>query len=371
MKIPLFKINWNDDDIEAVSSVLRSGMNWAAGPKVLIFEKMIADYLGIKHVLVFNSGTGALHLALIALGIGKGSATAGRDEVIVPSFSFIATANVPIIVGAKPVFADIETDTYGLDVADVRNKITDKTKAIISMHYGGLVARDIEKLKELTKEKGIYLIEDAAESFGAKLNGQFTGTFGDLSMFSFCQTKVFTTGEGGCIVTDSDELYDKINVLRSHGRRESDKKYISYGYNFRMADFIAALGISQIARVDQLISLRREKAKYLTSLLDGVGDIIIPQVPANMFSVYQEFHLRTSQRDKLKQYLEDNGIGTRISFPPIHLSHYYKEVLGYDVSLPNTIKITSETLTLPLYPDLTNSEIEYIARTIKTFYEKE
>ena len=364
MKIPLFKIHWNKSDIEAVSSSLEAGMNWAAGPKVEIFEKMITDYLGIKHALVFNSGTSALQVALVALGVGSG------DEVIVPSFSFIATANVPIIVGAKPVFADIETDTYGLDIDDVRSKITDKTKAIIPMHYGGLVTRDIERLKELSQENGIYLIEDAAESFGAKLNGKFVGTFGDAAMISFCQTKVFTTGEGGCMVTDSDKLYEKMNILRSHGRRESDKKYISYGYNFRMADFIAALGISQIARVDKLISLRREKAKYMISLLDGVGDIIIPKVPDNMFSVYQEFHIRTSKRNGLKKYLEENEIGTRISFPPIHLSYYYKEVLGYDIFLPNTEKIVSETLSLPLYPDLTNLEIKYITDSIKTFYDQ-
>ncbi len=361
MNIPLFKINWNEKDIEAVSSALKRGMNWACGPKIEEFEKKISQYIGVDYTLVFNSGTSALHALLIALDIGKG------DEVIVPSFSFIATANAVKFVGAKPVFADIEDITYGLDAEDVKRKITDKTKAIMPMHYGGAVAKDIEKLRDLAREKGIYLIEDSAESFGAKYK-QKAGTFGIASMFSFCQTKVFTTGEGGCICTNSKDLYEKMKLIRSHGRKEPEMKYLSLGYNFRMADCLAGLGISQLERVDDLIKIRREKAERYRQGLEGVGDIFIPHFPEEMFHVFQEIHIRTKRRDELKDYLNKKGIGNRISFPPIHQSYYYKEVLGYDINLPETEKIASETLTLPLYPDLTDGQLEHIIQSIKEFY---
>ena len=360
MNIPLFKIHWDEKDIEAVSESLKKGMNWACGPNIEKFEKRIEEYIGVKHAVVFNSGTSALHALFIALEIGEGA------EVIVPSFSFIATANAPLFVGAKPVFADIDDVTYGLDVEDVRRKITDKTKAVMPMHYGGAVCGDIKKLKDLCQEKNIYLIEDAAESFGAKLGSGEAGTFGIAGMFSFCQTKVFTTGEGGCIVTNSDEIADKLRLIGDHGRL--GKEYVQLGYCWRMPDCIAALGISQLERVDDLIKIRREKADYYRQQLAGVGDVSIPVFPEEMFHVYQEIHIRTKSRDALKEFLADKGVGTRISFPPIHQSKYYKEVLGYDVSLPVTERVTSETLTLPLYPDLTQEEIDYIVQSIKEFY---
>ncbi|MBU3943025.1 DegT/DnrJ/EryC1/StrS family aminotransferase, partial [Patescibacteria group bacterium] len=297
---------------------------------------------------------------MIALDIKEG------DEVIVPSFSFIATANAPLFVGAKPVFADIDEITYGLDIEDVKRKITEKTKAIMLMHYGGAVCGDIEKLSVLCKEKNIYLIEDTAESFGAKLNNQKAGTFGTAGMFSFCQTKVFTTGEGGCVVTNSKELADKVRLIGDHGRE--GKEYTQLGYCWRMPDCLAALGISQLEKVDKLIAIRREKADYYRKQLEGAGDIFIPVFPEEMFHVYQEIHIRTKSRDALKEFLTERGIGTRISFPPIHKSKYYAETLGYDVSLPNTEKITSETLTLPLYPNLTQEEQDYVINSIKAFY---
>ncbi|MBU2545113.1 DegT/DnrJ/EryC1/StrS family aminotransferase, partial [Patescibacteria group bacterium] len=312
------------------------------------------------HAVVFNSGTSALHALMIALEIGEG------DEVIVPSFSFIATANAPLFVSAKPVFADIDDITYGLEIEDVKSKITDRTKAIMPVHYGGAVCGDIKKLQGLCKEKGIYLIEDAAESFGAKLGEEKVGTFGDVAMFSFCQTKVFTTGEGGCIVTNSKEVADKLRLIGDHGRKE--KEYVSLGYCWRMPDCLAGLGISQLGKVDELIKIRREKADYYRNGLSGVGDIFIPQFSSDMFHVYQEFHIRTKSRDALKKHLTEKGIGTRISFPPIHKSHYYKEVLGYNVKLPNTEKIASETLTLPLYPTLTKEEMDYVIEQVKNFY---
>jgi len=313
MNIPLFKIYWDDNDISAVSGALKRGMEWADGPSIPEFEKKLANYIGSKYAITFNSGTSALHGIMIALGVGEGPARnasrsdAGRDEVIVPSFSFIATANAPLFVGAKPVFADIDEVTYGLDVEDVKKKITEKTKAIMPMHYGGAIANDILKLRDLCEEKGIHLVEDAAESFGAKLGDEKAGTFGIAGMFSFCQTKVFTTGEGGCIVTDSDEIAEKLELLRNHSRRN---KFASLGYGWRIPDCLAALGGSQLKKVDKLIETRREKANYYRKELTGVGDILVPKFSSDMFHVYQEFHIRTNKRDELKQFLTEKGTDT-------------------------------------------------------------
>jgi len=368
-KIPLFKIYWDKEDIEAISKSIKQGMNWAAGPNIEKFEKLISKYIGRKYAVVFNSGTSALHALLIAYGIGK------RDEVIVPSFSFITTANAPLFVGAKSIFADIEEVTYGLEPKAVEKKITPRTKIIMPMHYGGAVCAKIKKLQALAKKHKLLLIEDAAESFGAKFNNKKAGTFGHTAMFSFCQTKVSTTGEGGCIVTDSKDIYEKLKLIRSHGRAR-DTKYLCLGYNFRMPDCIAALGISQIKKADKLIKMRRKKAKYLTSILSKLklDDIIIPKFPSALFHVYQEYHIRIKSgrktRDSLKKYLAKKGIGTRISFSPIHLTHFYKKVLKYSVRLKNTEKISSQTLTLPIYPDLTKKEMDYIAKEIKNFYGK-
>lgn len=366
-KIPLFKIYWDEDDIKAVTDSVKRGRDWACGPNIEKFEELISQYIGRRYAVVFNSGTSALHCLLIAYGIGR------DDEVIVPSFSFIATANSPLFVEAKPIFADIEEITYGLDPEDVRKKITPRTKAIIPIHYGGAVSLKIKELAFLAKEHSILLIEDAAESFGAKLDGKKVGTFGDAAMFSFCQTKVFTTGEGGCIVTDSENIYKKLKLLRSHGRDEN-MNYLSLGYNFRMPDCIAALGISQIKKIDKFIAIRQEKAKYMAEALQklNLSDIILPSFPSNLFHVFQEYHIRVKSseetRNSLKKYLAEKGIGTRVSFPPIHLSYFYKNVLGYADKLEKTEKISSETLTLPLYPNLTGEEINCIVQEIKNFY---
>lgn len=373
MKIPLFKIYWDKEDVKTAVKSVKRGMSWAAGPNIEKFEELICEYTGRKYAVVFNSGTSALHCLLIAYGIKEG------DEVIVPSFSFIATANPVLMVGAKPVFSDIEEETYGLDPEAVKRKITSKTKAIIPMHYGGYVAKGIKELKRIAKEKGLLLIEDAAESFGAKLDNQLAGTFGDSAMFSFCQTKVFTTGEGGCIITDSKDICEKLKLLRAHGRAESSgyfttgeyMDYVSLGYNFRMADIVAGLGISQIKKVDKLIKIRRKLAGYMAKKLAGVKGIEIPEVPENIFHVYQEFPVRAKDRDNLKKYLLEQGIGTRISFKPIHKTHFYKNVLGYKDVLKNTERISFQALSLPLYPSLSKKDIDYIVKQIKNFYGKD
>jgi perosamine synthetase len=374
MKIPLFKIYWDNDDIKAVTNSVKRGMNWACGPNIDEFEMRIAQYLGRKYAVTFNSGTSALHAILLAYNIGKG------DEVIVPSFTFIATSNAVLMVGAKPVFADIENERYGLNPKDVERKITKKTKAIIPVHYGGCPAK-IGELQRLAKKHKLLLIEDAAESFGAKEDGKFVGNFGDAAMFSLCQTKVFTTGEGGFIVTDSKDIFEKLKLFRSHGRAENGNYftsgehmgYVVLGYSFRMPDIIAALGVSQLKKVDKLIALRRKNAAYLEKILSGTEGIVLPKFPENIYHVRQEFYIRVKsgreKRDALKKYLFEKRIGTRISFPPVHESIFYKK-LGYNDNLPNTQNISESALTLPLYPSLSKRELDYVGKTIKKFFKK-
>ena len=205
--IPLFRIYWDDEDIEAVTRVIERGSYWATGPEIKKFEEMVAEYVGRKYAVAFNSGTSALHSILLAYGIREG------DEVIVPSFTFISTANAPLFVGAKPIFAEIEEETYGLDPEDVKERITKKTKVIMPIHYGGGPCGNIKELKEIAEDNKALLIEDAAESLGAKIGNEMVGSFGNAAMFSFCQNKVITTGEGGIIVTDEKEIYEKMKLI--------------------------------------------------------------------------------------------------------------------------------------------------------------
>jgi perosamine synthetase len=371
-KIPLFKIYSEEDDVDQVAEVIRSGMNWATGPKVNEFEERIKEYVGTDYAVTFNSGTSALHAILLAYGIGK------NDEVLVPSFTFIATANSPFFVGAKPVFAEIEDTTYGLDPEDVATRITPRTKAIMPAHIGGLSCR-IKELREIADDHDILLIEDAAESLGARTDGKKVGTFGDSSMFSFCGPKVITTGEGGVIVTDSQEIAERIKLLRSHGRADtkdyfSTNEYLDYinlGYNFRMSNITAALGIAQLNKIDKIISMRQHNAAYLSGRLNKeVPEVRTPAAPAGLYHLYQMYTIQVAEkRDELMNHLALDGIMAKVYFPPIHLSHFYKDVLKCKPNLPRTEEIAGHVLTLPMYPHLTREEMDSVVDSIASFYQ--
>jgi len=374
-KIPLFKSYWEEDDVNAVADVIRRGTYWAVGPEIAQFEKEIADFIGTKYALSFNSGTSALHTVLLAHGINSG-------EVIVPTFTFISTANSVLLAGAKPVFAESESETYGLDAEDVKEKITKKTRAIIPIHYGGLASRDIEILKELSEEKNILLIEDAAESLGSKINGKKVGTFGDSAMFSFCQNKVITTGEGGIILTNSKEIYENSKLIRSHGRVESknddyfstikDMDYIQIGYNFRMPTMIAALGLSQLKRFQKVTNMRRKNAQYLTKHLSMIPEIKTPKESEKQYHVYQMYTIQmedNKQRDLLQSHLKKAGIMTKVYFEPIHLKTYYRNQFNYkEGDLPQTEKLSKKVITLPMYPSMKKEELDYMIGLIKKIF---
>lgn len=368
--IPLFKMYWDQSDIDAVTNTLSSGMNWAVGPEVTQFEKNISEYIGKKYCVTFNSGTSALHTALLAYGIGLG------DEVIVPSFTFIATANAPLFVGAKPVFADIEETTLGLSSESVIENISSKTKAIIPVHYGGCPC-NIKELQEIADDHNLILIEDAAEAFGASINGIKVGSFGDTTMLSFCQNKIITTGEGGALVTDSKDLYNKAKLIRSHGRLETADyfssqecmDYVTLGFNFRLSNISASLGITQLQKVDSIIDMRKQIAETYTTLLKRYVPEAFPLIaPSGYNHVYQLYSVRVPERDGLIRHLTEKNIMSKVYFSPIHLTHFYKPEMGYQVSLPVTEKVSSEIMSLPIYPGMPAESVSTVVQTIAEYY---
>jgi perosamine synthetase len=374
-KIPLFKTYWDEEDIKSVTNVIKRGSYWATGPEIQEFEDKLSEYVETKYAVVYNSGTSALHALLLAYDLKQG------DEVIVPSFTFIATANSPLFVAAKPVFAEIEDRTYGLDPEDVKERITNKTKIIMPIHYGGCSCL-IRELKEIAEDHNLLLIEDAAESLGAKIKAKKIGTFGDSAMLSFCQNKLISTGEGGAIVTDSKEIYEKLKLIRSHGRLETQDyfsstgymDYIALGYNFRMPTMVAALGLSQIKKIDKIITLRREKAEYITKKIVKNPAIHLQIPPPDYFHVYQMYAIRIDNnlRNDLMKYLSERGIMTKVYFPPVHLTQFYRNKFGYKGGqLPITEEISDQMLSLPMYPTLTEKEIDYFIEKINDFLEGE
>jgi dTDP-4-amino-4,6-dideoxygalactose transaminase len=373
VQIPLFKIYSDEKDLQSVNSVIKSGMYWAIGSSVSKFEKQLSQYIGSKYCGTFNSGTSALHALMLAYNFKSG------DEVIVPSLTFIATANAPLFVQAKPIFADIELESLALDPDHVQEKITSKTKAIIPIHYGGNVAQIIA-LKEIAEDNNLVLIEDAAESLGAKVDGRMIGSFGDSSLLSFCQNKIISTGEGGAIVTNSKEIHDKLVLLRSHGRLDDQDyfssaisgDYITLGFNFRLSNIQAALGLSQLEKIEDIISKRLEVAhKYITEL-KSIDEIILPNIPSNGKHVFQMFSIRVKHgfRDELIDFLKSRGISSKVYFSPVHLTHFYQNVLKYKVNLPITEMVSKDVLSIPMYPTMTEKEQQYVVDAIKNFFEE-
>ncbi len=378
IKIPLYKVFWDEDDVKFVERVIRRGSYWVLGPEINEFEERVAEYIGVDYAVAFNSGTSALHAVMLAYDVGE------DDEVIVPSFTFIATANSALFVGAKPVFAEIEEERYGLDPVDVVNRINDKTKVIMPIHYGGLPAR-IKELREIADDHKLILIEDAAESLGAITGeGKKVGVYGDAAVFSFCGNKVITTGEGGIVVTNDRKIYEKLKLIRSHGRLElgedyfrSAKRfdYIMLGYNWRISSITAALGLSQLKKLEKAIELRRKIADNYTMFFEKeLRGLVKPfKEPPGTRGVYQMYTIRLvnddgTLRDKLQQFLLDKGIITKIYFEPIHLYTIYRRMGHREGELPITEKISKQVLSLPIYPDMSREEQEYVVNSIKEFF---
>ena len=371
-KIPLYKVDWDKEDVRTVTNVIKRGMDWAIGPEIEEFEQSLANYHDSKYCVVFNSGTSAGHAALLSLNLKPSS------EIIVPSFTFIATANWPLMVGTKPIFSEIEEETLGMDPSYLDSIISKKTKVLMPIHYGGMPCKIIE-IKKFAEQHKLTLIEDSAESIGATIGNKKTGSFGDMSILSFAGNKVLPTGEGGAVIVNSKKIYEKLKLIRSHGRQINSNyfqtnetpNYISLGYNWRMSSMTAALGISQLSKLDKLISKRRKNAQYLSSKLNKHSKIILPFDYKNHKSVFQLFSIRVTDnlRDNLMAFLTNKGIMSKIFFEPVHLSKFYSKNMNKKISLPKTEKISQQVLTLPMYPSLTKDDINFISDSIDEFME--
>jgi len=371
-KIPLYKIHISSADTKSVTNVLNRNMDWAIGPEIQKFEKKLADYVGTKFCLAFNSGTSALHASLVSIALKT------NQEVLVPSFTFIATANSVLMAGGIPHFIDIEKETFGLDPKQTELSISKNVKAIIPIHYAGLPCK-IEELRQIADRKKIYLIEDAAESLGSKINKKKIGIFGDLSILSFAPNKIITTGEGGAVLTNSKKLYEKLKLIRSHGRLENSNyfsssikpKYVTLGYNWRMSSMIAALGISQLNRVEKLISMRRKNASFLSTKMKNFSEITLPSELKNSKHVFQLYSIllpNSQRKTELMNFLTKKGIMTKVYFEPIHKSEFYKKIKFKQSNLQNTEEIANRILSLPMYPSLTKKELQYMINSISEFF---
>jgi len=375
-KIPLYKIYSDDEDINLITKIIRRGSSWALGPEIEEFENAIKNYVGIDHCAVLNSGTSSLHATLLAFGLGAG------DDILVPSFSFVSTANSVLFTNATPLFVDIEETTFGLNPKLISEKISASTKAIIPMDYGGQSCK-IDEINEVARDEKLLLIEDAAESLGASINNNKAGSFGDAAIFSFCGNKVLTTGEGGAVVTNSKEIIEKIKLIRSHGRFDKinyfenteNSTYQDLGYNWRMSSITAALGISQLNKLDKIIKMRQKNAAFISSKLKKFPQIITPISPDGYEHIYQMYTIRLAtnkMRDDLKNHLLAKRIFSKVYFEPIHLTPFYREKFNFKEGyLPVTEQISQQILTIPLFPNMTMEEKNYLVDSISEFFDDE
>lgn len=357
-----------EEEINGVSETLRSG--WLTmGPKTLEFERLIADYVGAKYAVSANSCTAALHLSLLALGIGPG------DEVITSPFTFAATGNTIIHAGAKPVFADISKDTFNIDPEKIESKITPNTKAIIPVHYAGQ-ACDIKAIQDIAYDHNLFVIEDAAHAIGSEYEGKKIGSFGDTTCFSFYATKNMTTGEGGAITTDSEELANKMRALRLHGiskdawDRYSEKGKWYYeieesGWKYNMTDIQAAIGIPQIKKLDSFIETRIKYAKIYNSMFAGL-DVVTPFEDPRAKHIYHLYPLLLNEypRDKFIEEMNKEGIGCSVHFIPLHLHPLYTRMGFKKGDFPVAEWVYEREVSLPLYPKMTESQVFRVVNSV-------
>ena len=374
-KLPLYKIYTDDEDVNLITKIIKRGSNWAIGPEIEEFENAISNYVGVDYCTVLNSGTSSLHATLLAFGLGNG------DEILVPSFSFVSTANSVLFVNATPSFVDIEEKTFGLNPELIKEKISSSTKAIIPMDYGGMSCQ-ISEIKKHAENNDLLLIEDCAESLGSSINGKKVGSISDAAIFSFCGNKVLTTGEGGAVVTNSRDIHDKIKLIRSHGRLDqtnyfenpSSSQYLALGYNWRMSSITAALGLTQLNKLEKIIKMRKNIASYLSSKLSKFSQIKVPTPPNGYDHIYQMFTIRLPDRNirnSLHDFLTSRRIFSKVYFTPIHTTSFYQQKFSIDNnSLPITEKISNQVLTLPLYPNMTMEEKDLLVQTISEFFEE-
>ena len=357
--IPVGKPALGEEEIETVSAVIRSGM-LAQGPRVEEFEKAFARYCDSSHGVAVNSGTAALHTALLALGIGPG------DEVIVPTFTFFATASSVCMCGAKPVFADVDEATFNISIDSLEENLSRKTRAVIGVHLFGQPFT-IRPVAEICGERGIHFIEDAAQAHGATYHGKKVGAFGVAGCFSFYPTKNMTIGEGGMVTTHDANIAAVIRRYINHGQTQ---KYLHtcIGYNFRLTDIGAAIGLAQLKKLDEFNRRRQETAAYYDDHIRCPG-IILPVVMEGIDHVYHQYVIRVTDecrlsRDQLAVALREKGIGTAVHYPiPLHRQPVFEECVKKS-RCPVSDQLAAEVLSLPVHPLVTDTERTYIAECV-------
>lgn len=372
MYIPYGKQSVDEHDIQAVVEVLTSDY-LTTGPRIAEFEQKIADYTGANYAVAVSSGTAALHIACLAAGIGDG------DEVITTPLTFAASANCILYCGGKPVFADINPRTYNIDPAQIEKQITQKTKALLPVHYAGQPC-DMEAIQALAEQYGLMVIEDGAHALGAQYRGKRIGSISDMTCFSFHPVKPITTGEGGVVTTNSREQYERLKLFRSHGITRSGElltehpgtwyyEQLELGYNYRITDIACALGISQMDRLEGFLQRRRELAERYHAAFSNLEEI---QIPEQLEGVESGWHLYMIQvpknrRKQVFEQLQAAGIGVNVHYIPVYRHPYYRKH-GYEgCSCPNAESFYERALTLPLYPALTNEQQDYVIEKVLQF----
>ena len=364
MKIPLCKPSINKKEIKLVQESLKS--SWLThGPYNTKFEVLFNKKFNIKYSIAMNSCTSALECAVKSLGV--------KGEIIIPSFTWVSTANAVLNCGSKPVFADIDYKTRNVSLESIKKCVTNKTIAIIAVHFAGLPC-DMNKISKFCKRKNIKIIEDSAETLGAKINGKYTGTFG-IGCFSFFPTKNITTTEGGMFTTENEKIYSYVKKLIAHGIDKNIKRKFWHrvavlpGHNFRMPNHLAAIGYSQLKRIEKFNRARNKIANlYNSELSKPFYKINIPYIPKGFTHSYQMYTITVDARirDKLLYFLKKNNIEASAHFdPPLHSQKYLKKY--YKKKLPVTEKLSKEIITLPIFPDMTKKEVFYVIKTINKF----
>jgi len=360
--IPLMVPSLQEEDIQAAVRVMRSGM-LVQGKEVETLEKKIEAKLGVKYAIAASNGTATLHMALVAMGIGQG------DEVIVPAFSYIATANVVELVGAKPVFADIELNDFNISIDEIIKNITPKTRAIIPVHEFGL-ACDISEIQKIAKDYNLFIIEDAACALGAHQNSIFAGNFGHFGSFSFHPRKAITSGEGGILTTNDEQLAEKIRILRNHGIQYQNGKmeFVEAGFNYRMTDFQAAMVGSEMDRLDEIILAKQVLAEtYCQQLVHPM--VKLPTIPQSRNHTWQTFHILLDEginRDQIIDDMKKQGVGVNYGAQCIPEQIFYKNKyqLNSKLLFPNAYSSYRQGLALPLYERLQKDDILRIINSL-------
>jgi perosamine synthetase len=351
-----------DEELVEVARVLKSGY-LTQGAAVARFEELVAAYVGVRHALAMSSATTALHLSLVAFDVSKG------DDVVVPAFTFPATANVVVQTGARPVLADIDLQTFAVTEETVAEAITPATTAVMPVDPFGYPA-PMEEITALADREGLRVVEDAACAIGATRHGRPCGSFRDVGCFSFHPRKVITTGEGGMITTDDDELADRIGVLRSHGGRRVDGRfrYEAAGFNYRLSDVHGALGIAQMAKIERLLARRRELAMMMNAALSGLPGVTAPAEHAGASPTYQSYVVLLGaehDRDGVIHRLRQRGVESTLGTYGLHLEPYYRDRFGLTPDMfPKATVAARQSLALPLFPGMSDGDVERVAEAM-------